>query len=508
MMATRLTEFQLPGPAQRAKAPQKKSGKLMVIRSLGAALGISTILLLTSLNPVGVAEFLASLALLFIAWWSYSDWRSKRQSNLPFFAMIAFMYWLFYGVQLFWGELVVPENYQPKQVDPDRVRDAMFMALLGVGAVWLGVRTRLGIALVPKGSRTVRLKPSSLNYVRGVLIVGTVANGFQPSFSFLGEGLRQPVAILLTTVPLLAFAILFRRVLRGEAQPVDKLLVGAFLVIRTVSGLSSGWLGSFASIIILCGGIYAVERHRLPRVAVVCVVVCILFFQIGKQDFRRTYWAPDQPVAEGQVERVGFWVKSSFDRWADALTDPTGEGLAENLSFTMARMSLLPQTADVIDKTPSHVPYQNGRLYSYLLYTWIPRAIWPDKPSMSEANQYYQVAYGVTEEEYLDRVSIAIGVLTEAYINFGWIGVVVIMFMLGIFFDFYSRFFFAESSGLVLSSLGIVLLPQMLAIESQMAQYVGGLVQQTLLSLLVMLPAISVRRIPTLIRRPVFQYSR
>jgi hypothetical protein len=480
----------------------------MIIKPAAASFVITSFLMFTSRNPVGWGELLAAFLLLMVAWWAYSDWRVKRQKNLPFFAMIALMYWLFYGVQVFWGDMVVAVNYLPKQLDQDRIRDAMIMAVVGVGCVWLGSRTHIGKALVPKGAREVRFKPSSLNYVRAVLVIGTIANAIQPSFNFLGEGLRQPVAIMLTTVPLLAFAVLFRRVLRGEAQPIDKVLVGAFLVIRTIAGLSSGWLGSFASIIILCGGVYALERQRLPRLALVCVVFCILFFQIGKQDFRRTYWTPDQPVAEGQVERVGFWIKSSFDRWSTALNDPSGEELSENLSFTLARMSLLAQTADVIDQTPSHVPYQNGRLYSYLLYTWIPRAIWPDKPSMSEANQFYQVAYGVTEEEHLDKVSIAIGVLTEAYINFGWIGVVVIMFILGIFFDFYSRFFFAETSGLVVSSLGIVLLPQMLAIESQMAQYVGGLVQQTLLSLLVMLPAISIRRVPTFIRRPAFQYSR
>jgi hypothetical protein len=465
--------------------------------------------MLTSRNPVGWVEFIAAFLLLLIAWWSYSDWRAKRQKNLPFFAMIAFMYWLFYGVQLFWGELIVAVNYLPKQLDPDRIRDAMIMALVGVCCIWLGARTRFARALLPKSGREVTFKPTRLNYVRGVLVVGTLANALQPSFSFLGEAIRQPVAILLTTVPLLAFAVLFRRVLRGEGQPVDKALIAAFLIVRTIAGLSSGWLGSFASIIVLCGGVYALERQRIPRLALIAVVVCILFFQIGKQDFRRTYWSDQSSTsAEGQVERAGFWVRSSFDRWSEAINDPTGEGVSENLSFTLARMSLLAQTADVLDQTPSHVPYQNGRLYSYLIYTWIPRAIWPDKPSMSEANQFYQVAYGVTEEDYLDKVSIAIGVLTEAYINFGWIGVVLIMFLLGIFFDFYSRFFFADSAGIVVSSLGIVLLPQMLTVESQMAQYIGGLVQQSLLSLLVMLPAITIRRVPRFVPTAALQYSR
>jgi hypothetical protein len=64
------------------------------------------------------------------------------------------------------------------------------------------------------------------------------------------------------------------------------------------------------------------------------------------------------------------------------------------------------------------------------------------------------------------------------------------MFLLGIVLDLYLRFFFGPSSGLVLSSLGIVLLPQILGIESQMGVYLGGIIQQVALSLLVLLPVL------------------
>jgi hypothetical protein len=56
-----------------------------------------------------------------------------------------------------------------------------------------------------------------------------------------------------------------------------------------------------------------------------------------------------------------------------------------------------------------------------MFITLIPRFIWPDKPSVNDANQYYQVAYGLTTEENLDGVSIAVGVMTEGFINFGWL---------------------------------------------------------------------------------------
>jgi len=45
----------------------------------------------------------------------------------------------------------------------------------------------------------------------------------------------------------------------------------------------------------------------------------------------------------------------------------------------------------------------------------------------------------------------------------------------------------------LLGSIGVILLPQMLAIESQMAVYLGGVIQQALFVLLVFLPALRVR---------------
>ena len=119
--------------------------------------------------------------------------------------------------------------------------------------------------------------------------------------------------------------------------------------------------------------------------------------------------------------------------------------------------------------------------------------VWPDKPSMSEANQYYQVAYGLSTEEDLNRVSISVGLLTEGFINFGWAGVIGIMFLAGIFFDFYQKSFLAITGGALMTGIGVILLPQFLAVESQMAQYVGGIMQQVVVTLIVMLPIIRIK---------------
>jgi hypothetical protein len=185
------------------------------------------------------------------------------------------------------------------------------------------------------------------------------------------------------------------------------------------------------------------------------------------------------------------------------LINQDGEQLRELSDATLNRLSLLQQTAHVMELTPSKVPYQYGSLYSYIAVTFVPRFLWPDKPSVNDANHWYQVSYGLTDPHQLSTVSIAVGTVAESYINFGWFGPVLIIFPLGIFLGSFERIFLHADSSLLFSCVGAVLIPQLLAIESQMAEYVAGLAQQIILVLLVLVPTLEARAPKKEFRRSV-----
>ncbi len=456
---------------------------------------------LTRANEVTVVEVLLALLLSYIPWRSYLSWKSSEKSDLPVFSMIALMYWLFYVVPLFWEPHTISEIYSPvsRELSDAGITKAMLMAVLGVGCLWLGMHARVGRLLAPR-HLTINLAPSRRPYIRLVLAVGCFLNVYDLAPYILGEGGRQLTGIVTSAVPMLAFVILFRDHLRGESTQLDRILMSAFVVSRLFNGLSSGWLGVSISLIVVCGVVYLAERRRIPQVAFILVMLFALFFQFGKEDFRKAYWKDEsQGVTEGstqggRLERASFWVTRSFEKWGETIADPNVETLRDSITPSLSRISLLNQTANVLDLTPSVVPYQYGWLYSYLGVTLIPRALWPDKPSVNEANQFYQIAYGLTGEEQLGQVSIAAGALTEGYINFSWPGAIGIMFLLGIFFDFYQTTFLSIKSGPLLQAVGVVLLPTFLAIESQLAQYLGGIIQEVVVILIVMLPAITMTR--------------
>jgi len=454
-------------------------------------------------------NWLLSLGLLFLPWNAYLNWRSHGRPELPLFGMISFMYFLYYAVPLFWGDLTITTEFAPRgqDVSSESITEALALAFFGVCALSVGVRVGIGRRFTPRNLDFVHLKKGRMSYVRLVLVVSSVLSFSDRATTVLGQGGRQALILLISLVPLLAFAILFRSFLRGDATRVDKVLIVGFLVARFLSGMSSGWLTVFTSILIICAALYIAERKRIPRIALLVVIGFTLFFQVGKDEFRRAFWTGDQQAA-GRIEKMSFWVETSYSKWNEAVDDSTGTTLKQALSPSVNRLSLLTQTANVVDKTPSVVPYQYGELYYYMLVTLIPRFVWPDKPSINDANQYYQVAYGLTREENLEGVSISVGVLTEGYISFGWPGALGIMFLLGIFFDYFQTTFLSRTSGQLLTSLGIVLLPQFLTVDSQLAQYLGGLIQQVIFTLIIMLPAMSLRRRLPGLRLTKWRYAR
>jgi hypothetical protein len=444
------------------------------------------------LNPVTTGQTFLAYLLFAIPCFAYLRWK-QHPETLPLFALIGFMYWIYYVLVLFWGDLTIQVARAANREAPTGMLTlALWMCFVGLVSLGLGMKARIGRRFIPKKLPEIKLAGFERNYLRGVLVGTALLSIFEPSLYSFGQGGRQIITIVISFVPLLTFTLLFRLLLRHETTKIDKLLIAGFMVTRMIVGLSSGWLGAGAALILITGMSYLAERRKLPKTAILIVVVFSLFFQAGKTEFRATYWTGTAHAS--QLDRASFWLNVSFEKWRDALEDPGNEGLRRLANQSLSRVSLLTQSAHVLELTPSVVPYQNGALYSYLFITFVPRYLWPDKPSVSEANRFYQTAYGVTEEESLDSVAIGVGVLTEAFINFGWLGVIGVMFLVGIFFDVYQRMLFGEHSSLLLSSLGIALLPQMLTLESQMAAYVGGLAQQIILSLVVLVPIIRWKR--------------
>ena len=470
--------------ANKATAPP-------VLLYAGVPLSITAALWATRLYDATLPQVIAAFILCWIPWAAYREWARGTRDRIPLFALIGAVYWLAYAVPLFWLRHDISLVTGRHQLSVNAMTQSLYLCVFGVVALGIGMAGGGRLRLLESFRLDIHRNPARWDYLRCVLLLAVLLKIAVP-ISTLGGGGRQLLAVVENIVPSVAFAILLRYYLRGMAIPVDKILLAGYAGIALLAGISSGWLGSFVGVAIVATAVYVYERRKFPIVAVMIGIPIILFLQPGKERFRQQYWRTG--ASESYVERFNFWMDSSWSAWGETLLNADEEKARNLASETLGRLSLLQQTANVMESTPERVPYQNGRLYSYMLVTFVPRVFWPDKPSVNDSNRWYQVAYRLTGRSDLNGVSIAVGYLPESYINFGWFGPPVVMFCIGVPLGLLDKILLRPSSGLLLNSIGVSLLPGLMPVDPQLAEYFAGVGQQVAVALITLAPMFEFHR--------------
>jgi hypothetical protein len=86
----------------------------------------------------------------------------------------------------------------------------------------------------------------------------------------------------------------------------------------------------------------------------------------------------------------------------------------------------------IVSFTPERQDYLYGSTYRHVIPQLIPRLFWPDKPRSHVATFELSLYYGLQNEEDTNNTTIAFGLLTEAYANFGFFGSI----FLGLFWGY------------------------------------------------------------------------
>ncbi|WP_143114412.1 hypothetical protein [Halopenitus persicus] len=138
----------------------------------------------------------------------------------------------------------------------------------------------------------------------------------------------------------------------------------------------------------------------------------------------------------------------------------------------------------IIARTPKQVPYQHGETLLLTVYSFVPRVIWSGKPSiiMCARNNQYFSGRGINAE-----TCAAMTVPGELYWNFGGLGVLIGLFVLGISVGLLYRWFRMEmngSSGIVPIILYGIALIYVMQFESGIAQMFSAMGKELLFALI------------------------
>ena len=175
----------------------------------------------------------------------------------------------------------------------------------------------------------------------------------------------------------------------------------------------------------------------------------------------RNPYAPS--AGESQVRKVATYLQSL---WNYNVRRVSPGLFHHSLNIASTRLDFLLPVAWVIHQTPENVPYLKGETYYRLLFTFVPRLLWEDKPrNVRDFGQRYGF---IPEGNEINGFKLHH--LGEFYINFGALGILLGMLLLGLLYRVaYQLFFHAGASVVTMAAGAHILTVLVVNMESTVA---------------------------------------
>ncbi len=473
------------GPARRQPRPSSRALAVYV----AAVLAYALVFAFWQVEPLpfdiyalGVLIFATSLMPLML-------WTTRDRRGLPIFELIVLSYAAQYSMPLFTqaNGIVIFSQFVP--ISWQALSQALVLAQVGlvafIAGYYLFLRSPLAAAL-PRLDLPFS-EQRRMSYVYGSFLLG----GAVMLLNAAGVGILQTAALGALTRLLagqfnIALILLAYHLFEQPRAPRRQLtLLYAALLFAFLIGLSSGMLeNAFIPLV----GVFVVRwqaRRRLPWRWLAAAAALYMVLNPAKFTFRSLVWFGGANYSLG--DRIGLWSDLASES-AGNLLQPTFASDRQDLMLgALSRFDLVHKFAYVRTMTPQVVPYYQGSSYAYFLVAWIPRAIWPDKPTATGgANDRMDVDYRLKVEG--SSSSIGIGLLPEAYANFGAVGVLLVMALQGAVLGMLSAMLDGRNSDggrAIYLSLGVYLLN---GIGTSASVMFGAIFQQVLASAVIMRP--------------------
>src|ERR1019366_2507829 len=192
-------------------------------------------------------------------------------------------------------------------------------------------------------------------------------------------------------------------------------------------------------------------------------------------EMRDKYWEGKAPLPS-ITEVPAFYTEWFGYGLNPSAADSTDESVNKG-STLLERTSLFHVLCLVVDCTPSRQPYLDGQTYGYVPSQFVPSCFWQNKPVAHAGTNRLSIYYGLQDESATTRTTIAFGLVSEAYANYGLFGVSVggatLAFCFRKFSDWSANSPILSYPGLVL----VILMAWSFQSELTMAAWLGSLYQ-------------------------------
>lgn len=375
---------------------------------------------------------------------------ARKETSLPAMPIFCVAYGVQFAVPFFTHAATFELSQREiKDLSDTDVMAALLMATVGICAMLVGYywfQKSQFRKVVPVAE--LHLKKSKAVFycvIVGILVPllftfrGVIPEEYQQPLSSILRLLENQVLVVIGVLGWLVYS-------RKESKWYGIWMYG-LVAVAALRGISTGML---EEALVPIGVLFIVKWLHTRKVSfatIAGVFALVLFLSPVKADFRQQIWYGENPDAAemSSASKMWFWVTQATEYWSETLSG--SHDLGEATSSATGRADFIHQVAHIHSMTPSVVPYQYGETYSYFAVALIPRVLWPNKPQAGNANGFYAVTYGLTSEEGAKITTFGISILGEAFINFGWLGVALIMLVQGLVISLLERMFGGLASG-------------------------------------------------------------
>jgi hypothetical protein len=412
-------------------------------------------------------------------------WYARGSQGLPMFELICLSYALQFSMPVYTQPNWLMIRSQQVPLRWDTTFEVLLLAELGILAMIGGYamlrRARVSQAM-PRLDLPLLPQRRAL-YLWGALVGGGLLTLLQVlGWGFLGGSafgalVRLFMSQFNVAIVLLAYAVYEAK---WQGAPARIALYGA-VAFGFVVGLMTGMLENTLMPLVLVLAVRWHATRRVPWFAILAGFAIYVVLNPAKFEYRRQVWFGGQEV--GVSQRLEVWALAVEDELSATRQQETWE---ESLREALARFDLVHRFTYVREMTPAYLPFYGGVSYSYFLYAWIPRILWPDKPSASESTDLLDIEYGLKYEG--QAVTVGIGQLPEAYANFGVAGIAVVMALQGVAFALLDAMLNGPRSEGGRAIYLVIMAYFLNGIGSSAAVLFGALVQYVLASAVIMRP--------------------
>lgn len=386
---------------------------------------------LWQIEPVPLNVQIIDTAVAALCIFPIALWKARGSREIPAFELICIAYLLAFASPLYLQKNQILIASQLEKFSWEEMNHTLELVFIGMLAFLTGYY------LIFQSKVHVRALQIDLpmhpnkrhNFLKVALIVGlplVVLSGI--NVINLSAG---PLASFLTTfrnLVYVAIVLLSYRVMRGQENSLWKVVLYCAVALSALFGLATGMLEAAIVPLLLLVIVWWNVSRRVPIALLVGGLCFFVILNSVKMSYRSQTWA--QKANVGVVDRFGVWVDLLEGNGG---ASGKGSSFEDTFRSSMSRFDLLHQFVRVQQLTPSTIPFYEGRSYGFLIYGWIPRFLWPDKPGAQDANDIFGVDYGLLTAEQTSSTMIGIGHLPEAYANYGVWGIAFIMALQGMF---------------------------------------------------------------------------